>query len=1561
MTPLMHAPSVIPQLILNLCTISIATCSKIFNQMTPFNGDKIRPRITARAGNKTFSWLFDTGASVTCMTAASFHAAFPGLKPRRVQNAQHCTAASGNKMNSLGIYEIDLQIKGKTFSHHINVINQLTDNIIGIDFMHKHKLHYDVQTRQVKISGTDIDQIVAIKEQTLPALASTVITAKYKGKVDKNVNYIASIYAPRTPTITGMPAIVSIDKNNNCKIIVDNCAPYDVIIDRNDILGIMDTESDDLIPLEDSTISAILSDIDKHLPKVPKKKLTKAEIAQKAHLNVPSEYKQKYVDILYKHQNAISANKYDLGLATNFKHKIHLKDNAPVYRKQFKIPEAHQNFIEQSLDEWLKLGVVKRANSLYNSPIFCVPKKQGQGLRVVQDFRELNNHSHIDKYSMKEITECIGDIGRANSTIFSTLDLTSGFWQMQLEEKSQPLTAFTIPGQGQYQWITSPMGLLGCPASFQRLMEGVLRDISNVIVYIDDLLVHTKNHDDHLKVLEQVLQRLHSHNLKINLDKCYFGNKEVSYLGFTLTPEGIKPGKNKLKAIKDAKPPTDVKTIRSFVGLCNFFRTHIKNFAIIAAPLFKLTRKDSGYKGGPLPKDAMAAFSALQNALTSEPIMAFPRADRQYALITDAATGTADTAGGLGAILTQKDKFNNYYAISYASRQLKDHEKNYSPFLLESAAAVWGMDVFNEYLKGKKFILFTDHKPLEKMGHLHTKTMNRLQAALLEHDFVIQYKKGAIMPADYLSRLPSADDNKIAEITECFDPFQPDLKDLQRADQQLQHMNHFRIHGQWPTSVPKSEANYLQNLAPKIFQDAHNIVWIRLDDYKYPRTALFLPERYRKRALCEAHNHQFGGHNAALKTYIRISSSYYWPRMYSDILNHTKTCLRCQQRKKSTNKPPLLQPLPTPDKPNIRIHADLFGPMLAAGRQHKYILCITDAFTKYAMVTAVENKEAETVAKAIFSEWFCKFGIPAQIHTDGGKEFVNKLSNELFTLLNVQHTKTTPAHPQCNAQVEVFNKTVKKYLASFVDDTTLDWENFLPALMLSYNTSYHSTIATTPFELLFGEKPRLPSFPNPDIQRLHYGESSSAERYQLLQKIRFIAKTISSDKGEKIKDNFDKKALPHNFRIDDLVWYEDFAPLGKNPKLTPKWQGPAKITEINDTNARVLLPNGKTKILHVMRIKKFFKPASDGEPVSEQSDLNFKGEPKITGPITRAIKKLLDQQRETELAISVLCDLSKTHCSMCEWEQECSDNPLLFDQAFARQYIKERRSWLINKQLRCAKCKNHLDEHLINQPAENSANKISDNASYGRQCQHFNSDSTQDLINPFPFQELNSKELINLQKALRENNKDAQTLIESDAHKPSNEIFLIDNSLREPLLHIANKLLGRQRLSFEQLTPPEQELWNLFETSDIYEFLTGQKDTVPEFENFLTFTATPKLNIDTSKIAQKLTPILPHQVPAAIQRALSAPSPAAHNLRQRKEKIDYKALHLGQEIKRDIQQVAQGAKEKCKAMRKSVRKSAKAAVTKLAPGAFSPKQPPHASAPSSPQHSSSSWNFWPSK
>jgi len=239
-------------------------------------------------------------------------------------------------------------------------------------------------------------------------------------------------------------------------------------------------------------------------------------------------------------------------------------------------------------------------------------------------------------------------------------------------------------------------------------------------------------------------------------------------------------------------------------------------------------------------------------------------------------------------------------------------------------------------------------------------------------------------------------------------------------------------------------------------------------------------------ALCEAHNHQFGGHNAALKKYIGLTSSYYWPRIYSDILKHNQNLPLLPAKKifhgqtsttpsssdaRSTKYPYSLWSF----QPNVgsrsptQIHPLHYG-------------CLHQIRTHYSH----QEQRSWNSGQSHFSEWFCKFGIPAQIHSDSRKVFDNKLSKELFNLLNLEHTKMTPAHPQCNAQVEVFNKTVKKYLASFVDDTMVDWENFLPALMLSYNTSYHSTIATTLFELLFGTKPRLSSFQDTDIQRVHY-------------------------------------------------------------------------------------------------------------------------------------------------------------------------------------------------------------------------------------------------------------------------------------------------------------------------------------------------------------------------------------------------------------------------------------------------------------------------------------------
>ncbi len=166
-------------------------------------------------------------------------------------------------------------------------------------------------------------------------------------------------------------------------------------------------------------------------------------------------------------------------------------------------------------------------------------------------------------------------------------------------------------------------------------------------------------------------------------------------------------------------------------------------------------------------------------------------------------------------------------------------------------------------------------------------------------------------------------------------------------------------------SMSRAEENSARDFLKRIFRDKNGTIWVRLTDYKYPRTAL-LPKKYWKEALCEAHNSIFGGHDANLKTYMKISTSYYWPGLFKDVKKHVQTCLTCQQRKRSNLKPTPLQPLPIPERPNWRIHTDLFGPMLTADSYKKYVLCIMDAFTKYAVVTLIQYKNAETVADAIF-------------------------------------------------------------------------------------------------------------------------------------------------------------------------------------------------------------------------------------------------------------------------------------------------------------------------------------------------------------------------------------------------------------------------------------------------------------------------------------------------------------------------------------------------------------------------------------------------------------------
>ena len=1191
------------QTIMSIFSLSIFACNK-----------SNRPIISVQTCGLSFDSLVDTGADISIISEKLFRQIPIDRRPQKLPHSPlSLSTACGGTLQCRGRYLFPLVVQGRTCLQPVFVVSNLnTPALLGIDFIHEHGLLYDGKSRQIKFSHDH--KVAAIskweggilrlaKEVHCAALSATIVNT-YGVTADQNLVpqqplALATAHCVDQPLITGGPALVQFDAEGRTKMRLFNANAHDITLPRGHPVAIIENLSSPSINrieyVDPRSIQAMVEHTNRPTSSSPApSENDKHFIRQNMNINVPAEYYQRYENLLLKYHDVFSRSKQDLGRSDALQHEIHLKTRDPVYVKQFKIPDTHREVIEKSVKEWLALGIVEPARSRYNSPMFCVGKKDGS-LRLVQDFRSLNAASQDDKYTMKDVTECIGEIGRAGSSIFSTLDLTSGFWQMVLQKESRPYTAFTVPGLGQFQWKTSPMGLLGCPASFQRLVELVMHKINNLIIYIDDLLIHTDNHDLHLETLEKVFVRLRQHNLKVNLKKCVFGDQNVAYLGFRLTPQGIKPGSDKLKAVKDCPPPTTVKQVRAFLGLCNFFRGHVKNFAIISSALTKLTCQDSTWKRGPLPQPALQAFQELKSILTSEPVMGYPRRDRPYSLIVDAATGTPDQPGGIGAILAQTDKAGKQIAIAYASRKLQQFEKNYSPFLLEMQAAVWAMEHFHTHLLGRRFTLFTDHKPLEKLNTVHTKTLNRLQLKANEFTFDIKYKKGAEMPADFLSR------NVVNAIT--VDPVDnihqqyPALKMSyeQLSEAQLQHAP-FRDLRQLILHQILPPLNHDDNI-PQIMQYRQQlialgkecfierkVIWRRALVGGRETIQLLVPPPLRPQILAESHGSLISGHDGVNKTLARIQQSYYWPYMAQNVENHIKSCVKCLRRKPSTETPALTSTLPQCSSPNQRIHIDLFGPLKNSENNNNYIMCMTDAFTKYIILAPIPNKEAITVAKVFFDKYICQFSVPVMVVSDQGKEFCNKLFTELSNLLQFRHKRTTAYHPQCNSQVEIANKTIAKYLASFVDNNTLNWEDYIFPLMLSYNTSVHSATKTSPFELTFAMEPRIPPFEN--NQRHLYGDSFPMNSLNNLQFLR--QKAMENNlfyKDSYLRYTNQQKEIPQ-FRPGQKVWMKTVCPPGVNSKLYPKYCGPLTITkQLSPLNFELITVNNRKIIVHADRLK----------------------------------------------------------------------------------------------------------------------------------------------------------------------------------------------------------------------------------------------------------------------------------------------------------------------------------------------------------------------------------------
>ena len=1141
-----------------------------------------RPHKQIRAKSGTQEWaLYDTGAAITAANEEFFNANMRSGARRLpdIDKLMCITAANGERLSTEGCYETQVWMDGRWLPGAFFVVKGLSSPLIlGIDFIKRNKLDFHASTGEVTIEE-DSSQMRTCKETRIPAGSMKMVKVRAAdlhctpGEV-----LVASIDSRQVP-ICGSDMIIG--SEGTCHyVMVDNVMDVELTIPRGTVIGaveiVRETECKE-IKLEEEQAPK-----EKPRPKEPcdrEKGAMLKEVLKEQMANLDPKTADQYMQVILRNHDVFSRDKADLGRTTVMEHKIRLKEDSPAYAKQFRIPEEHRSILIEHLRTWLKLGVVSPCKSHWNSPIFLVPKKDGT-MRPVLDFRQVNIRSHVDKYSQREIQDCIDEIGRSGSTVFSSLDLTAGFWQLPLAKESREMTAFTIPGMGSYCWNMTPMGLLGSPATFGRMMDFIMRFLQ-VIAYQDDLLVHSKTHEEQVKVLEQCFARLRANGLKLNAKKCAFGQPEIPYLGYTLTEAGILPGKDKTQAIRDSPPPRTPRQVREFTGLCNYFRASIKDFANLAAPLNRLLTKEAAWKGGELPEEALSAYRDLKEALMNPPVLAYPNPRLDYHLVVDASLGLQGAPGGLGASLIQIDEQGIPRAVGFASRGLSKHERNYSAYLAELSACVFGIEYFQVYLKGRQFYLYTDHRPMEKLSSTHTRTLNRLQQLMSEYNFVICYKPGREnCVADYLSRNPLS----------AIDMAGKDLNELQKEDHEIREV-----------MERKAKQQGTDKLLDRIFSDK-GIVF-----FKKPEggRAIYAPTRLRAHILQAAHNSRVGGHMGVFKSRERILGRYFWPGLEKDLKDHIRACQECQRSKpwNRPNKAPL-QPLEQPVSPNHRIHIDLFGPLATSGQGKKMICVITDAFTKYTELVAVRSKEAGEVAKAIMDTWITRYSTPKEIVTDGGKEFANKLMEAICQELSILHKQTSPYHPETNASAEVFNRTMKLYLATALDQNKyLDWEDLLPALRICYNTSVSKATRATPFSLVFGMDANMPFF---DLEKAIIYDEKYPELLANLKAMREKAAEANLVYRKKYKEYYDKakKAVSQEIAHGEWIWVENTHKVGPNPKFHPAFLGPFKVVETKGLNI-YYQDKKKIKVAHMNRVKKAIVKEADSGIDSESEAMSW--------------------------------------------------------------------------------------------------------------------------------------------------------------------------------------------------------------------------------------------------------------------------------------------------------------------------------------------------------------------
>ena len=535
-----------------------------------------------------------------------------------------------------------------------------------------------------------------------------------------------------------------------CLIKIENNFAYTTILNpRENPIEMKVFESFEIEPLNLNEINFIDHPVypEKHEKDIDNKLKANLKNIRLDHCNY--EEKQEMRKLCYEFRDIFHCEDIPLSFTNAIKHDIKLTDETPIYTKSYRYPEIHREEVKSQISKLLAQNIIRDSNSPWSSPIWIVPKKLDQSgkqkWRMCVDFRNINKKTVDDKFPLPNITDILDKLGKAQ--YFTTLDLANGFYQIQMNENDIPKTAFSTD-TGHYEYLRMPFGLKNAPATFQRVMNNILRGLQNEIcfVYLDDVIIFSTSLQEHLDKLKKVFTRLRNSKFKIQLDKSEFLRKEVQYLGHIVSKDGVKPNQDKINAVKSFPIPKTTKMIKSFLGLVGYYRRFIKDFAKITKPMTRCLKKDIKIEHTP---EFIKAFEHCKQLLINSPILQYPDYSKPFLLTTDASNFA------LGAVLSQ-GPIPNDRPIAYASRTLNESETKYSTIEKELLAIVWACKYFRPYLFGRKFYIYTDHRPLMWLFNLKepNSKLVRWRLRLEEYDYQIIYKKGSLNTnADALSRI----------------------------------------------------------------------------------------------------------------------------------------------------------------------------------------------------------------------------------------------------------------------------------------------------------------------------------------------------------------------------------------------------------------------------------------------------------------------------------------------------------------------------------------------------------------------------------------------------------------------------------------------------------------------------------------------------------------------------------------------------------------------------------------------------------------------------------------